>query len=305
MKHVLEIQSFDRVLIEKLCARADAMEDMLKNDRAKVNELFKGRMMFSVFYEPSTRTRMSFSAAAQHLGIEVVGTENAKEFSSAAKGETIEDTIQVFNSYHPDIIVMRHYETGAAARAAKVSDVPIMNAGDGLGQHPTQSLLDIYSIKKELGRFDNLKVVIGGDLAHGRTARSLAYLLSKFEGNSISFVAPEGLEIGQDIKDHLAANNVPFEETTDLSSVLKDADVVYWTRVQKERFDASQLGDTFVIGKKEVDIMKKDAILMHPLPRVDEITAEVDSDPRAAYFRQAGNGLTLRMALIEWVLTDE
>lgn len=303
MKHVLEIQPFDRELIEKLCGRADEMEELLQHDRQKLNDLFKGRMMFSVFYEPSTRTRMSFSAAAQHLGIQVVSTENAKEFSSAAKGETIEDTVRVLNSYHPDIIVMRHYETGAAALAASVSDVPIMNAGDGLGQHPTQSLLDIYTIKKELGRFDNLKVVIGGDLAHGRTARSLAYLLAKFENNSITFVAPEGLEIGNDIKEHLNERKVEFSETTDLESSLKDADVVYWTRVQKERFDASKLTGTFVISEKEMNLMKKDAILMHPLPRIDEITHEVDKDPRAVYFRQAGNGMFMRMALVEWVLS--
>lgn len=305
MKHVLEIQSFDRALIEKLCARADEMENMLKNDREKVNGLFKGRMMFSVFYEPSTRTRMSFSAAAQHLGIQVVSTENAKEFSSAAKGETIEDTVQVLNSYHPDIIVMRHYETGAATKAAAVSNVPIINAGDGLGQHPTQSLLDIYTIKKELDRFDNLKVVIGGDLAHGRTARSLAYMLAKFGGNTITFVAPKSLEMGQDIKDHLTENNVAFTETDHAEDSLKDADVVYWTRVQKERFDASNFKGTLIIGKKELELMKKDSILMHPLPRVDEITTEVDNDQRAAYFRQAGNGMTIRMALIEWVLTNE
>jgi aspartate carbamoyltransferase catalytic subunit len=305
MKHVLEIQPFNRAIIEKLCSRADEMEQMLKNDRQKLNEMFKGRMMFSVFYEPSTRTRMSFSAAAQHLGIQVVSTENAKEFSSAAKGETIEDTVRVLNGYYPDIIVMRHYETGAADKAAAVSTVPIINGGDGLGQHPTQSLLDIYTIKKELGRFDNLKVVIGGDLAHGRTARSLAYLLTKFDNNSMTFVAPEGLEIGDDIKEHLKKHNVRFSETTDLESALADADVVYWTRVQKERFDASKLTGTLIVGKKEMALMKKDSILMHPLPRVDEIATEVDDDSRAAYFRQAGNGMLIRMALIEWVLSNE
>jgi len=302
MKHVLEAQQFDRDLIEQLCNRASELEKLLDSKSHDHIELFKGRMMFTIFYEPSTRTRISFNAAAQHLGMQVVSTENAREFSSAAKGETLEDTIQTLCQYRPDVIVLRHFETGAAAKAASVSTVPILNAGDGTGQHPTQALLDLYTIKKELGRLDDLVVVIGGDLAHGRTARSLAYLLAKFKNNYIVFLAPSGLEIGADIKDHLSEHGVKFRETTDVDSALKEADVVYWTRVQKERFDSSMLINTFIIDKKEISLMKKSAILMHPLPRVDEIATEVDQDPRAAYFRQAGNGMFIRMALIEWVL---
>jgi aspartate carbamoyltransferase catalytic subunit len=304
MRHVLEAQQFDRKLIEELCLRADELEHLLDSKNHSSVELFKGHMMFTIFYEPSTRTRISFNAAAQHLGIEVVSTENAREFSSAAKGETLEDTIRTLCEYRPNLIVLRHFETGAAAKAAAVSSVPILNAGDGSGQHPTQALLDIYTIKKELGKLDNLEVAIGGDLAHGRTARSLTYLLSKFKNNSIVFVAPEGLEVGDDIKNYLTSNNVPFRETTDIDSALKSADVVYWTRLQKERFDVSSLRQTFTIDKREMKLMKKSAILMHPLPRVDEITQAVDNDPRAVYFKQAGNGMFMRMALIEWVLSE-
>ncbi|HUC95486.1 MAG TPA: aspartate carbamoyltransferase [Candidatus Saccharimonadia bacterium] len=304
MRHVLEAQQFSRGLIEQLCRRSDELEKLFTDkDRDKLN-LLKGRMMFTVFYEPSTRTRISFNAAAEHLGMRVVSTENAKEFSSAAKGETLEDTIQTLCQYRPDVIVLRHFETGAAAKAAAVSSVPILNAGDGTGQHPTQALLDIYTIKKELGKVDDLEVVIGGDLTHGRTARSLAYLLSKFKNNSLTFLSPKELKIGSDIKDYLSKHGVKFKETSDMETALKNADVVYWTRIQKERFDSSKLKQTFVIGKREMALMKDKAIVMHPLPRVDEISKEVDLDPRAAYFRQAGNGMFMRMALIEWVLQD-
>jgi aspartate carbamoyltransferase catalytic subunit len=305
MRHVIEAQQFNRTLVEKLCARASELEKLLDSKHNEKIQLFKDRVMFIIFYEPSTRTRISFNTAAQHLGLRVVSTENAREFSSAVKGETLEDTIRTLCQYRPDIIVLRHFETGAAARAANVSSVPILNAGDGAGQHPSQALLDLCTIKKEIGRLDNLDVVIGGDLAHGRTARSLTYLLAKFKNNSLTFLTPPGLEIGKDIKEHLSRLGTKFKETADIPSSLKNADVVYWTRVQKERFDSSKLKKPFVIGKKEMSLMKKSAILMHPLPRVDEITTEVDKDPRAAYFRQAGNGMFIRMALIEWILNDK
>ena len=247
---------------------------------------------------------MSFGAAARHLGMEVVTTENAKDFSSAAKGETLEDTIRVMCEYYPDIIVLRHNDTDAAKHAARVSTVPIINAGDGMGQHPTQALLDLYTIYKELQRMAGLTVVMGGDLLHGRTVRSLSYLLAKFEGNKLIFVSPSSLRIGKDIKDYLKKHNIDFSETEDLHIAMKQADVIYWTRIQKERFDSSTLENTYTIGPKELKLMKPDAILMHPLPRVGEIEQAVDKDPRAAYFRQAGNGMFVRMALLEWVLEN-
>ncbi len=301
MRHVIEAQQFEPPLIETLFQRAEELEGLLSSRPSRI-DLFRGRMMFALFYEPSTRTRISFNAAAQHLGMQVVDTENARDFSSAKKGETLEDTIKTLCQYRPDLIVLRHFETGAASRAVNVSTVPILNAGDGSGQHPTQALLDLFTIKKELGRLQNIQVVIGGDLAHGRTARSLAFLIAKYPGNSLVFLAPPGLQVGQDVKDHLALHGAAFQETTDLESALKDADVVYWTRTQRERFDASQIKRSFVIDRKDITLMKKSAILMHPLPRIDEISSDVDSDPRAAYFRQAGNGLFVRMALIEWLL---
>ena len=171
-----------------------------------------------------------------------------------------------------------------------------------MGQHPTQALLDLYTIERELMRLDGLEVVLGGDLAHGRTVRSLTYLLSKFRNNSITFLAPPGLEIGNDIKEHLAKLKVSFRETSDVEPALRAADVVYWTRIQKERFDSTKLAQTFSIGPQEMQFLKPTAILLHPLPRVDEIATAVDADPRAAYFRQAGNGMYVRMALLEWVV---
>jgi len=303
MRHVLNAQQFTPELLGIIFKRANELQLIVDDPRKhqKLGSLLAGGMLFNIFYEPSTRTRISFSAAGQHLGMQVVNTENAKEFSSAIKGETLEDTIRVLCQYRPSVIVLRHFETGAIERAAKVSTVPIINAGDGVGQHPTQALLDIYTIQKEAGRLKNLDIVIGGDLKHGRTARSLSYLIAKFPGNKITYVSPKELRIASDIKMYLKSHKVAFQETDLLIPALKTADVVYWTRVQKERATAESK-ISYIIGKKELAAMKPKAILLHPLPRITEISTEVDNDPRAAYFRQAGNGLFIRMALIEWAL---
>lgn len=306
VKHIVKSQDFSTEQLTHLLDRADAHAEAVK-DPAKIAELQKigaGRQVFTLFYEPSTRTRVSFEAAANNLGLRVVGTENAREFSSSAKGETIEDTIRVLCEYRPAAIVMRHHEEGAAERAAAVSSVPIINGGDGRGQHPTQAILDLYTIRRELGTLENLSVVIGGDLANGHTARSLVYLLSKYPGVRFSFVAPESLEMSQDIKDHLAEHDIKYGDTQELDGVLKSADVVYWTRVQKERLaegvDYDHVASRYELGSEHLAQMKQKSIIMHPLPRVNEIKTEVDSDPRAAYFRQAGYGLPVRMALYEW-----
>ncbi len=309
VRHILKSQQFDRGFLERLFRSTDEFRREFDDakGRKRLTGHFAGRLLFSIFYEESTRTRFSFEAAASHLGMKVVSTENAQEFSSAAKGETLEDTIRVLCRYRPDVIVLRHNEVGGAERAALVSPVPIINAGDGGGQHPTQALIDIYTIIRERGRVDGLTVVIGGDLAYGRTVRSLTYLLAKFKGVSIIFVAPPEVRIGEDIKRHLGEHRVQFREETSLAQALPLADVVYWTRLQRERMPEGiykAVKERYVISAAEILRMRPNAVILHPLPRAGEITAEVDVDPRAAYFRQAGNGLFLRMALLGWVLGE-
>jgi aspartate carbamoyltransferase catalytic subunit len=263
--------------------------------------------MATLFYEPSTRTRFSFETAMHRLGGRVISTENAGEFSSVAKGETLEDTVQILNGY-ADVIVIRHYEVGAAKRAAAISKAPIINAGDGAGQHPTQALLDLYTIRKEIGAIDGIKIAMVGDLAQGRTVRSLTYLLSKYQDIKIYFVAPTLLKMKEDILEHLRERNIWYTEETDLDKVLPEVDVVYQTRIQKERFgdriaDYEKCRGVYVIDRHALGLMKAKSIIMHPLPRLDEISMEVDSDPRAAYFRQAQNGLYVRMALLSAVFS--
>jgi aspartate carbamoyltransferase catalytic subunit len=261
-----------------------------------------GEQIGSIFYESSTRTKGSFELAALKLGMGVFQTENAGEFSSIAKGETIEDTVRVLGSYGLAAIVLRTKEEGLASQAAAVSPVPIINGGDGKGEHPTQALLDAYTIDKRFSRLNGLKVVMGGDLANGRTVRSLSQVLAKYPGNHITYVSMPELQIGEDIKTVLNDHGTTFDETTDMYEPLHDADVVYWTRLQKERLedpDAIPEGG-FVIDQTALEAMSEDAILMHPLPRVGEITTDVDSDPRAMYIEpQSPNGLYIRMALLD------
>lgn len=307
--HILNVDQFTPTQLTSLFDRADELRTLANNDTARreLVDLHKGRQMVSLFYEPSTRTRLSFETAALKLGMGVVSTENAREFSSAAKGETIEDTMNVLNQYGYDIIVMRHHETGAAVRAAAVSKTPILNAGDGKGEHPTQALLDAYTIYRKFGKLNNLRVVMGGDLANGRTVRSLAQLLAKFEGNHITFVSIPELQMGEDIKQKLTKSGTGFTETDDMQKSFQDADVIYWTRLQKERLENpdSIPKDGFVINQKSLVHVPKKAIIMHPLPRVDEIDPEIDSDERAYYFEQAGNGLYIRMALIDSIISKK
>ena len=302
LRHIIESQQFSRALLEELFVLADDM----KSQPHRYAGRLKGQLMAALFYEPSTRTRLSFEAAMLRLGGRTMGTDNAREFSSAAKGETIEDTVRIVSGYS-DVIVLRHYEQGAARRAAAVSSVPVINAGDGPGQHPTQALLDLYTIRDEIGHVDGIRIAMVGDLANGRTVRSLTYLLSKFRDIRVSFVAPPQVAMRQDIKDHLDEHRVAWTETQDLDAVLPQVDVVYQTRIQKERFpdEASYLAvkGIYRIDARAMSLLQKSAIVMHPLPRVDEIAQEIDSDPRAAYFRQARNGMYIRMALLDRVLS--
>lgn len=303
---MVESQQFDRAMLEELFEVTKEMEKI--TEEKSDCKILSGRVMGTLFYEPSTRTRLSFETAMCRLGGKVVSTENAREFSSVAKGETLEDTIRTLEQY-VDVIVLRHFQAGMAKVAAGAASVPLISAGDGPGQHPTQALLDIYTIQKEIGGIDDTSVALVGDLANGRTVRSLAYMLSKFERVKLYFVAPSVARIGQDIKDHLVESNCMWEEADDLASVAKKVDVLYQTRIQKERYgdrpeDYEKAQGKYIVDKKLMKMMKKDAIVMHPLPRVGEISPDVDSDPRAAYFRQAKNGLYIRMALLSVLLNS-
>ena len=295
MHHIVESQQFNRKSIGDIFALADTLEHTR-------DQSLTGKIMASLFYEPSTRTRFSFESAMLRLGGSVITTENAKEFSSVSKGETLEDSIRIVNTY-VDIIVLRHDEEGASKRASLVSQVPIINAGDGTGQHPTQALLDLYTIQRELGKIDGIHIAFVGDLKHGRTIRSLSYLLGNFNNITIDFVSPEGLRVGDDIKLYLTEHGVTFHETEDLDALKEKIDVLYQTRIQKERFTSTEEYQKFKgcyqINREFADSMKTQSIIMHPLPRVDEILPEVDASPHAVYFKQAHYGLLIRMALLK------
>jgi aspartate carbamoyltransferase catalytic subunit len=304
LNHVIESQQFTLPLIHEIFQVADQMEKIL--ERGGTLD-YQNKIMASLFYAPSTRTRFSFESAMYRLGGKVITTEQAHMFSSVIGGETLEDTIRVVSNF-ADVIVLRHTEIGAAKRASLVSKVPIINAGDGKGgQHPTQALLDLYTIYKELGYIDGLKVAFVGDLEQGRTVRSLAYLLGKFERVMLYFIAPDFLQIKEDIQDYLTRHNVWFTLENDLNKVISEVDVVYVTRIEKERFgDKIELYEetvkNYFIDKDVLQKLKQKAIIMHPLPRLNEISIEVDDDPRAVYFKQTRNGLLVRMALLTMVL---
>jgi aspartate carbamoyltransferase catalytic subunit len=319
MKHLVSAEQFTQDNLGYFFAKATEMREhdtgytrdgLLSASRNKLAQRHMGRQMVSLFYEPSTRTRGSFELAGAKLGMGLFSTKNAREFSSASKGETLEDTIRVLNEYHADALIMRHHETGAAARAAAVAaeHMHVINAGDGKGEHPTQALLDAYTIHEHFDRLDHLNLVMGGDLRQGRTVRSLARVAALYPGNHITFVSTPEFQMGGDIKTFLDTTNTTYSETDEVHDAVGDADVVYWTRLQKERLeqgsDPEQIKE-FVIDQSVLDVMNNDAIIMHPLPRVGEITTEVDNDPRAKYFRQAGNGLYVRMALLDYFLRDK
>lgn len=303
MKHIVAVDQFDRAWLESLFAEADR----LRADRG-THTILPGKILATLFYEPSTRTRLSFESAMIRLGGQVISTENAREFSSAIKGETVEDTVRIVSGY-ADAIVIRHFEMGAAARAAKSSPVPIVNGGDGPGEHPTQALLDLYTIHNEIGRIDDLKVALVGDLRFGRAARSLALLFRQTNNVELVFVAPDAVPMGDDVKDALDTAGVTWREESDLSTAMSEVDVVYQTRIQRERFatpdEYAEAKGVYVITPENMRRLPEHAIVMHPLPRVDEIHPDVDADPRAAYFRQAHNGVFVRMALLHQLLGSE
>ena len=303
LKDIYESQQFSVELLFSLFKDADEIRENLEKHHSDL----KGKLIASLFYEPSTRTRLSFESAMIKLGGNVISTENAKEFSSAIKGESIEDTIRVVSKY-AYAIVIRHYEKGTARKAAAVSNIPIINAGDGKGQHPTQALLDLYTIYREFGRVENLKIAFVGDLASGRTARSLCYLLGKFKNIEIIFVSPENLKMKADIENYLKKHNINFREENDLNKVIAEVDVIYMTRIQKERIssrDYERAKGKFVINSSNFNLVKESSRIMHPLPHVEEISLPIEienKDKRIAYFRQSENGLYIRMALLRYLL---
>lgn len=303
MKNILSTSGFTKEEIENILSCASSMEEGVRS--GKVDKVLRDKIVACIFFEPSTRTRLSFEVAALKLGAQVISAEDATGNTSAYKGETIEDTIKVLCSY-ADIVVIRHPEKGILDKGSKVATKPLINAGDGANQHPTQGFLDLYTIKKEHKRLNNLNIGFGGDLLNSRPLRSLLPLLSFYRGNKFYFISPKELELPREFLDELKNNNISFEELRSLEEAMPALDVLYMTRVQKERFSSvdeyDKVKDLFILKKEHLKNMRRDAIIMHPLPKINEIEKEIDEDPRAAYFRQAENGLYVRMALLAYVL---
>ena len=269
-------------------------------------QVLAGKVFASLFFEPSTRTRLSFESAINRLGGRVIGFSGTSN-TSVSKGETFHDTIMTISNYC-DMIVMRHSIEGAARYASEISRVPVVNAGDGANQHPSQTLLDLYSIKKTQGTLENINIVMIGDLKYGRTVHSLLEALSFFNP-TFTFVAPDELKMPDEYKLFLRGKGIPYTETRSIEKALGDADIVYMTRVQRERFfneeDYIRMKDFYILDKGKMELAPKDMLVLHPLPRVNEISVEVDDDPRAVYFKQVQYGVYIRMALIYTLLEVE
>jgi len=300
-KDIISVKQFDREALEYVFAVAHEMHDMV--DHIGTFDLLKGKILANLFYEPSTRTSSSFTAAMERLGGSVIPINEVK-YSSVSKGETLADTIRTLECY-ADVIVLRHPEVGSAAIAANAAHKPVINAGDGIGEHPTQALLDAFTIREELGRIDGLTVTLLGDLKHGRTVHSLARLLSRYKVN-LNYVSPEILRMPPELIDELQQKGIEQAEFSTLDTCLPETDVLYVTRVQKERFadeaTYESVKGAYVIDPQVMKAGKERMIVMHPLPRVGEISPDFDTDPRAAYFRQMEYGLYVRMALLAMVL---
>lgn len=306
LSHVIQTQQFDLPTIFNWIF---PLADKMRLETGKNNYL-KWKRLISWFEESSTRTQISFAMAMSLLGGEVsFSTENASQFSSRAKGESISDTIKILNGYHADLLVGRFAKAGDAAKAAEISKIPIINAGDGNNQHPTQSLLDLYTIFRKFNKIDGIRIALVGDLHNGRTIKSLAYMLGKFSGIQLYLVSPLSLRIGDDIKIYLDKHNVSWSEYENLQEIASEADVVYMTRIQKERgsvlTEEELTPGRFSINQEVLKLMSAESIIMHPLPRCEEIPEYVDIDPRAYYFIQAENGLYVRMALLLMILCPD
>ncbi len=300
-KDILSLSQFDPKSLSILFKQTTEFKRLYKNGR--VPELLKGNIVTLIFYEPSSRTFGSFSSSIKHLGGQTIAIQDAKTASSVAKGETLEDTMRVFQTYS-DAIVLRHPETGAAKKAAAVAQIPLINAGDGIGEHPTQALMDLYTIHERFGRLDNIKAVFAGDMLNGRTVHSMLYGLSLYKNNSAYLLSPKELRLKPEDKKHFEKRGITIVEIEHETQIPKDANFWYWTRVQKERFSDlisyEKIKHSFILTKKLIEARgNKDLILMHPLPRVGEILEEVDDDKRAIYFgSEIQNGVFVRMALL-------
>ena len=297
MRHLIDPMDLSVEEIDHLLTLA---QDIIDN-KEKYSEVCKGKKLATLFFEPSTRTRLSFEAAMMELGGNVLGFSSASS-SSSTKGESVGDTVKIVSCY-ADIIAMRHYKEGAPMLASMKSDVPIINAGDGGHNHPTQTLADLLTIKREKGRLNNMTIGFCGDLMFGRTVHSLIKAMSRYEGIKFILISPDELKLPDYIRTEVIdKNNIPYEEISSLEDAIGSLDVLYMTRVQKERFfneaDYIRLKDTYILDKSKLALARPDLSILHPLPRVNEISVEVDDDPRACYFRQALNGKYVRMALI-------
>jgi aspartate carbamoyltransferase len=301
-RDLISINDLSRPEIEAILAQAAEFEWAVKGQRRLTH--LGGAVLATMFYEPSTRTRLSFESAMHRLGGDVISVAEARTSSSAAKGETIADAVRVIEHY-ADVIVQRHPALGSAQEAAQAASVPILNAGDGAGEHPTQALLDLYTIQQERGTLDGLTITLAGDLKHGRTVHSLSQALTHW-GVSLILAAPPPLAMPAELTARLRDGGLTVHETDNLAKAMAQSDLAYMTRLQKERFDDpteyERLKGRFVIDRALIESTRPDVTIMHPLPRVNEIATDVDSLPNAAYFRQAGNGVYTRMALLALVL---
>lgn len=293
MYHVLSAGQYDREELDELFN----LVSKIKEDPQKYSHKLDGKIVAVMFYEPSTRTRLSFETAVLKLGAKVIATENASSNSSSRKGETIEDTVKILQGY-ADAIVMRHGDVDSSIRAASVAKVPILNAGAGKGEHPTQALLDIYTIKEKRGTLDGVKVAILGDLVYGRTIHSLLKLLSLYDNVEIYGLSKEAFALPQEYIELLKEKGITYKVCKSFDDIPKDVDVLYHTRIQSERFEGDFGKEEFIINRQVLDQFSENTIVLHPLPRNEEISEEIDDDPRAMYFQQAHNGLYVRMALL-------
>lgn len=297
MKSLISIGDFTKEQIMRILELAAEFE------RKPDQELLRGKVVASLFFEPSTRTRLSFESAINRLGARVIGFSDTTN-TSVTKGETFHDTIMTISNYC-DMIVMRHNLDGAPRYASEISKVPIVNAGDGSNQHPSQTLLDLYSIKKTQGKLDDIHIMMVGDLKYGRTVHSLIMALSHFR-TKFTLVAPPELELPQEYKDYMTQKGIVFEEKLQIDDAIRDADIVYMTRVQKERFndplEYERVKNAYVLRMGALEGTKNNMKILHPLPRVNEIDTEVDSSPQAYYFNQTENGVYTRMAIISYLL---